>query len=512
MPHIVVIGGGIAGLAAAWRLVRASGPGEPIRVSVTEAGPRFGGKIITERREGFLLEGGPDSFAVRKPRGLGLVRELGLEASLIPTAPNGDRGRVHLVRDGRLVPLPEGLSLVVPTRPGAVVRSPLLSAGAKLRLAFDLVLPRHGRTRGGTHPRGSRNGAPGGGEDPFAGTDESVASLLRRRFGAEYLERVAGPLLAGIHSTDPEELSVEAAFPHLAALERRHRSLLLGARRGGSTDGAGPVSDRSAGPGRASLAGGMGELVDTLVARLRSAGAELHTSRRAVALEPGGDGSGGGWTIHCDGGPPLGADAVVLASPPRAVARLVRDLGPESARSWAAALEAIPHASSATVSLGFPRSAVGGPLEGLGFLVPRSEGRRLSACTFSSEKFPGRAPAGHVLLRAFVGGARGGELAQRDDEALTALACEELDALLGVKGAPVVARVHRFVGANPQYRVGHLERVRGLERATPPGLILAGCAYRGLGIPDCIASGEGAADAALEAVAGCGFTADSSAR
>ena len=483
-----------------------------VSVTVVEASPRFGGKIVTERVGGFLVDGGADSFASRKPRGVGLVRELGLGDRLIPTGsgePPGAPAPVHVLRGGRLVPLPAGLSLVVPTRLGPLVRSPLLSLRGKLRVGLDLVLPGPSPIADGI----GRGGEPRG--------DESVADLVRRRFGAEYLERLAGPLLAGIHSTDPEELSVAAAFPHLAAMERRHRSLLLAVRGNGGrrpARGAGPSGEAGRAPtpdtaaARVSLRGGMGELVDALVEALRGLsglapeGVSLRSGRGVLALEPR---PGGGWTLRLDGGEALGADAVVLAAPPAVVASLVRDLDP----GVAASLLAIPHVSSATVSLGYPRAAVTRPLRGMGFLVPRGEACRISACTFSSEKFPGRAPADHVLVRAFVGGAfatdgadsaerRGAEPTGLTDAELTALVHGELARLLGLTAGPVMARVHRFRAANPQYRIGHLERVAELDRRTPPGLVLAGCAYHGLGVPDCVASGERAARRALEAAVG----------
>lgn len=510
MPHIVIVGGGIAGLAAAWTCVReglapqAPAPRDPLRVTLVEATPRFGGKIATERTGGFLIEGGADSFAGRKPRGVGLVRELGLEGSLIPTGsgrPRGTerperpgRGGVYLATGGRLVPLPDGLSLVVPTRAGPLLRSPLLSARGKLRVGLDLVLPRR-RSHSGSAP------------------DESVADFVRRRFGGEYLERIAGPLLGGIHSTDPEVLSIAAAFPHLAAIERRHRSLLLGVRRGNgerSRTPAGPRRSRSddTAAARVSLAGGMGELVDALVVRLKEAGADLRPSTPVAGLEAGPAGHAP-WTVHLDGAPSLHADALMLATPPPVTADLLDALDPR----LAAPLRSVPQVSTATVSLGLPLpagSGATGGLRGMGFLVPRSEGRLVSACTFSSLKFPGRAPDGHLLLRAFVGGAGNWQPAvppgRGDDDSLIALVRAELAELLGLerglvdalRAEPVVARVHRFVEANPQYRVGHPERIRALEAALPRGLVLAGCAYHGIGIPDCIASGERAARAVLD--------------
>jgi oxygen-dependent protoporphyrinogen oxidase len=559
MPHIVIVGGGIAGLAAAWKCAReasgtsAGSPEDPLRITLLEAAPRFGGKIATERAGGFLIEGGADSFAGRKPRGVGLVRELGLEDRLIPTGsgapdrPTGrDRGGVFLAMGGRLVALPAGLSLVVPTRAGPLARSPLLSARGKLRVGMDLVMPRRGggrfgrrgdrwgeragarwfgRRRGrwgeraGARWFGRRRGRPlrlDGGAGALQGEgaelpDESVAEFVRRRFGAEYLERIAGPLLGGIHSTDPEVLSMEAAFPHLSALERRHRSLLLGVRRGNGSRPPSPEQPPRSRPGdsaaaRVSLSGGMGELVEVLVDRLRDAGVDLRSSTPVAGLElASASGSEADlWTVHPAGAPALSADALVLATPASVTAELLEALDPH----LSAPLRAIPQISTATVSLGFPASvaeAVAGGLRGMGFLVPRSEGRLVSACTFSSLKFPGRAPDGQVLLRAFVGGAgnweAGGRPDSGDDDALIDLVRSELAQMLGAESLldrePVVARVHRFVEANPQYRVGHPGRVRELEGSLPGGLALAGCAYHGLGIPDCIASGERAAATAL---------------
>lgn len=516
MPHVVVIGGGIAGLAAAWKCVREAGSRggaeDPLRVTLLEAAPRLGGKIVTEHTDGFLIEGGADSFAARKPRGVGLVRELGLEERLIPTgtgsgpaaSSNRAPGGVYLALGDRLVGLPRGLSLVVPTRLGPLLRSPLLSARGKLRVGLDLVLPRGGASARREEP------APGDRIDRHGDRpprDESVADLVRRRFGAEYLERVAGPLLGGIHSTDPEELSIESAFPHLSALERRHRSLLLGVRRGNGTRPAwGPRAERDTAAARVSLKGGMGELVDALVEHLREAGVDLQTGRAVAGLETGSASNPGApWTVHPDGGAPLRADAVILATPSPVTGDLVRPLD----STFTDALAGIPQISTATVSLGLPASAFGEALAGMGFLVPRSEGRQVSACTFSSLKFPGRAPDGSVLLRAFVGGAGNWEPASdaavdvegQDDHTLVETVRRELAPLLGLdaNAEPVAARVHRFVAANPQYRVGHAERVRALEERLPPGLALAGCAYHGLGIPDCIASGERAAAAVLTA-------------
>lgn len=519
MPHVAVVGGGVTGLAAAWVLAGGGGRPRPEagsdldpRVTVLEAAPRLGGKISTERAGGFLVEAAADSFSAARSQGLELVRALGLADRLLPTgsgaAPRDGVGeRVYLLTGGRLEEMPRGLALVVPTRAAPVLSSPLLSARGKARLALELVLPRRraGRRRG---------------DECF--TDESVASFVRRRMGGEYLDRVAGPLLAGIHSTPPEELSVEAAFPRLAALERSHRSLILGMRLAHRGAG-GPRRERrgagrGAGSARVSLGGGMGELVDALAERLTGCGVEVLTGRPVAELLPA---AGGSWRLRLAGGDLLEADAVILTLPPAAAAGLVKGAAPALAEG----LRSIPSASTATVSLGFPRGALRRPLDAAGFLVPPGEGLPVGACTFSSAKFPGRAPEGHALVRAFVrgigpatgagdgpgeggevAGAAGGggvDVASAPDDELVELVLRQLGPVLGISAPPVLTRVHRFadpmVGANPQYLLGHCERVRGIEAAAPPGLLIAGCAYHGLGIPDCIASGARAATAALAA-------------
>ncbi len=469
--RIAIVGGGITGLAAAHALVQAQdrGPCEPFEVVVLEASARLGGKIATERLDGFLVEAGADSFSTRRAGALELVEELGLGGEILPTAGSG---RVLVLRKGRLEELPAGLQLVVPTRLGEVFLSRLLSVPGKARVALDLL-------RRPPRPR----------SDGFSGADEAVAPFLRRHFGAEYLDRIAGPLLAGIHATDPERLSLRSAFPSLAALERRYGSLVRGARR--SPTGS---------PSRVGLARGVGSLVEALARRLDEAGVELATGRPVAGLEPAprpDSSSRPSLRLTLAGGATLEADGAVLATPPRAAASLLAPFAPEAARR----LAEIPAASTATVSLGFRRADVRHPLDALGFLVPAGQGRTLGACTFSSSKFPGRTPEGAVLLRAYLGTRPGSEL-PADDETLVRTAVAELREVLGLTGEPVLARVHRFPGANPQYLVGHRERVAAAEAALDrarrdlalPPLALAGAAYHGLGIPDCIAGARRAAE------------------
>ncbi len=487
-----MVGGGIAGLAAAHRAVEvARARGHPLEVALLEARARLGGTIATERPAGFLVEAGPDSFLSEKPWALDLCRRLGIEHRLVRT--DERFRRVFVWFGGRLHPLPDGFQLLAPTRLGPFLGSSLFSWRGKLRMALDLALPRSAGVE-----------------------DESLGAFVRRRLGREALERVAQPLVAGIYTADPEDLSLRATMPRFLELERRERSLILGlwrARRraraaesaaGGARDAgaggapAGAAGRRPAGGARWSLlvtlAGGMGELVEAVAARLPEGAARLE--QRVTRLER----RDGRWRIEVAGAPPLDADGVVLATEAHAAGRLLRSVDPPLATM----LQVIPYASSATVSLGYRRGDVHHPLDGFGFVVPRIEGRTLLACTFSSVKYPGRAPPGHVLLRAFVGGALDAGALALDDAALVARVREELRAALGITADPVLARLHRHPGSMPQYAVGHLEAVAAIEAraAALPGLALAGSAYRGVGVADCIRSGEAAAERVLDAPAG----------
>jgi oxygen-dependent protoporphyrinogen oxidase len=460
---LVVVGGGIAGLAAAHRAVElARERGTALDLTLLDARDRLGGTIETERADGFVLEHGPDSFLSEKPWALALCRRLGVEDQLVRT---DDRYRkVFVWRAGRLHPLPEGFQLLAPTRLAPFVRTSLFSWPGKLRMAMDLVLPRGG-----------------------AGEDESLGTFVRRRLGVEALERVAQPLVAGIYTADPDDLSLAATLPRFLELERRERSVILGMMR---------AAKRAPQPGTSgarwslfvTFAQGMGQLIDTLGARL-SAGA-VQLKHRVTGIER----AGRGWRVAAGSGV-LDADAVIVAVEAHAAARLVCYADPQ----LAALLGEIGYASSATVSLGYRRHDVPHPLDAFGFVVPRTEGQAVLAATFSSVKYPGRAPAGHALIRCFLGGALDTAILEREDAELITLAREALRATLGVTAPPVLTRLSRHPAAMPQYRVGHLARVETIERrlGAHPGLFLAGAAYRGVGIADCVRSGEAAADAAL---------------
>jgi len=450
--RVAVVGGGVAGLAAAHRLVE-RGVRE---VVLLEAGDRLGGSIATERRDGFTIEAGADSFLTEKPWAVDLCERLGVP--LVGTR-EGER-RTYVVHDGRIEPLPDGFLLLAPTDLRALAASPLFSWRGKLRMALDLVLPRS------------------------TAADESLAHFVRRRLGHEALERVAEPLAGGIYTADAERLSLAATMPRFRELERKYRSIIRGLHASaGASRAAGARYSLFAAP-----ADGMGALVEALARCLPEGVVRLRAPAGALAHD------GATWRLRASG-EALIADALVLAAPAHAVAPLLAPLDAALGRL----LGEIEYASSATVTLAYRRADVPGA-RGFGFVVPAVEHRALIACTYASRKFPGRAPEGHELVRAFVGGALRPDLLARDDAALVEVVRGELRALAGVTAAPELVRVHRHRLAMPQYVVGHLERVAAIEAraAALPALSLAGAAYRGVGVPDCVRSGAAAADQVLD--------------
>ena len=461
--RLVIVGGGIAGLTAAHRAVEISRErGTALELTVLEARDRLGGTIETEHAGGFLVETGPDSFLSEKPWGLALCRRIGLESRLVGT---DDRFRRVFVWFGkRLHPVPDGFQLLAPTRLTPFVTSSLFSWPGKLRMALDVILPRGG------------------------GGDESLGAFVRRRLGREALERIAQPLVAGIYTADPDELSLLATMPRFVELERRERSLILGLWKASRKA---PAASTSGARWSlfVSLAGGMGELIAALASRLPPDAVRL--KHRVGGIER----RGAHWRVTTEEAGAIDADAVIVATETHAASRLLRYVDPPLATM----LETIPYASSATVSLGYRRADVPHPLDGFGFVVPRAEHRDLLACTFSSVKYPGRAPERHVLIRCFVGGALNAAALERSDDEIVERVRRELGEALGITAAPMLTRVARHPASMPQYAVGHLTTVETIERrlAAIPGLLLAGGGYRGVGIADCVRSGEAAADAAF---------------
>jgi len=472
--RVVVVGGGISGLAAAHRLMELNREGpHSIGVTLLEAGQRVGGAIATEHVNGFLVESGPDSFISEKPWGLQLCERLGIASNLISL--RSTHQKIYVVHQGSLVPLPEGFIFMAPTRLWPLIRTPLFSWPGKLRMALELFLPRGSRVE-----------------------DESMGSFVRRRFGQELLERVAQPLMGGIYAGDPEELSLKATMPRFLELERTRRSIIwatwLEQRRRARSQRMGSGVRWGL---FVSFADGMQQLVESLAGRLPAG--TVRQGTRAVGLEW--NAAKKVWGITTDGGEELEADGVILAIPAYGAARTLSSVDPELAQE----LAAIPYTSTATVSLAYRRADIPTGLDGFGVVVPAREQRRIIACSFSSMKYSGRAPVDHELLRAFVGGALQPELFEQNDEAMESSVRRELTALLGIKAAPLLCRIHRHPSSMPQYRVGHSERVgRIKERLTRhPKLALAGNAYGGIGIADCIHSGESAAEMLLNEFKRC---------
>jgi oxygen-dependent protoporphyrinogen oxidase len=457
--RVLVVGGGITGLTAAYTLARAGIP-----TTLVEASGRLGGKLRTERIDGFLVEAGPDSFVSYRPAAIELAHELGLRDAIVrPREP-----RVVQIRTGgRFVPLPQEMGLVLPTRLRPFVTTPLFAPHEKLRMGLDLVLPRDDLTR-----------------------DVGVGAHLRRRLGAALVDRLAGPLLGGVYGTSIDELSLLAVVPQLRDAERAHRSLLL------ASLAAGRARRHGDGSPFVTLAGGMGQLIDALVGALQhAADVEIHTQTALRALER--RGADGSLEALLASGERLRPDAVILTTPGPEAARLIDGVAPRAAT----ALRTIPHGTTAVVSLGYRTAQFSNPPANHGFVVAAGEPLSIDACTISSAKWPGRAPEGTVLVRAFIG-SRSGRAPSLSDGALVAAAMRDVATTLGARGDPLLVRLARWTNQMPQYTVGHLDRVAAVFAglAETPNLILAGAPYQGVGIPDGVAQGRAAAARTQELV------------
>ncbi len=468
-PHIVIVGGGIAGLAAAHRLEELSRERDcPLRLTLLESSGRFGGAVATEQRGDFLLELGPDSFISEKPWALALCRRLGLQSELMGT--NEAHRATFVVHGGKLEPLPQGFMLLAPTQFAPLLGSRIFSWPGKLRMALDLVLPRAKEQN-----------------------DESLGSFVQRRLGREVLERIAQPLIGGIYTADPNQLSLAATMPRFLQMEREYRSVIYALWRAARRN---PRMTTGTSGARWSLfvtlKTGMQCLVATLTDRLTIGTLRRRCPVTRVRFQPAGSNEAR-WTVGCADGSSLHADGLVLATPAFVAASLVRPLDLALSQH----LSRIPYSSTATVNMAYRRDQIPHPLNGFGFVVPRVEQRAILAGTFSSVKYTGRAPSDHALLRTFVGGALQAELFERDDAEIRALVRGELHQLLGIVAEPILTRIARYPQSMPQYLVGHLQLVDEIEKqvAEHPGLALVGSAYRGVGLADCVRSGEAAAEA-----------------
>jgi oxygen-dependent protoporphyrinogen oxidase len=457
MRYILVIGGGIAGLSAAYYASKFP----DVHVTLIEADSRWGGKITTDRVDfgdgQFIVEGGPDTFLATKPWGVALCKELGLGERLHGTNP--DKKNTYVLSRDRLLPLPDGLAMMIPTNVEAILRSRLVSWLGKARMGLDFVLP----------PK-SVNG------------DESLGTFVSRRLGREAYENLIEPLMSGIYAGDGDRLSLASTFPYLRDLELKYGSLARGAlsmRKQTSASGQKVQGSRSA---FLTPTTGLVEIVERLIEILAANGADLRLKTRALQITSDQE----SYRVALDNGEILEPNSVILATPAFISGKLLASLDP----SLASDLDSIPYASTATVSLAYRESDIPRDLDGYGYVIPRREGRRALACTWTSTKFPHRAPHGYALFRVFVG--RAGQDIPWDEPELLALAQEELKLTLEVTAVPLLSRVFLWDKAMPQYNLGHPELLQRIDGALEkhPGLALAGNGYRGIGIPDCIHSGE----------------------
>ncbi|MBZ5608930.1 MAG: protoporphyrinogen oxidase [Acidobacteriia bacterium] len=434
----LIIGGGISGLSAAYYLSKSG-----IRATILEKTPRAGGVIRTTVQQGCVLEAGPDSFIAAKPWAMDLIRELGLADEVIGS---NDHLRVtYILKKGHLVPLPDGLMMMVPTKIMPLVGTRLLSWGTKIRMGLEFL----------RRPKGPR-------------PDRSVYDFLLDHYGQESIDYLAEPLLAGVYGGDPRQMSVNSVLARFVEIESKYGSLTRGVLAAPRPKGGGSLFR--------TLKGGLQQLVDAL-----TPSAEI-VETTVEAIQRNGSGfrvrAGGNW---------MDAEHVILATPAHAAARLVRPNHAELADL----LAAIPYTSSITLALGYRKDTFDHPLNGFGFLVPQRERKYMAACTWVGNKFNHRVPENMVLLRCFMGG---NALALTDD-ALVDAARSELSSIMRLQAAPVFSSIARWPDSMAQYAVGHEQRVARIEAIleSMPGLHLAGNAYHGIGIPDCIRMGKEAA-------------------
>ena len=464
MKRIAIVGGGISGLSAAFYLQKARAAGADLEYSLFESGQRLGGSMYSDRVEGCLVEAGPDSFLTEKPWAVSLCKELGIADQLIGS--NDAQRKTYIVVNGRLVVMPDGLMFMVPTQLVATALSPLFSWSTKLRMARELLHP----------PRPMQS-------------DETVAQLVERHFGAEVVDRLADPLLSGVYGGDAAKLSARAVLPRFVEMEEKYGSLsraMLAAHKKMMATRKHPPA-----PLFTSLQDGMQQMVEAIAARLDPESIRLRTHILRVYPE---DSS---WRVAVEMNGEERFDAVLIATPANVAGTLLDGVDRGLARN----LLDITYSSSITVTLGYYKQQLAGLPPGFGFLVPRSEGTRMLACTFVHNKFPHRAPEDKGILRCFLGGARDEAVLGLSDDEILETVHRELRDILKLDARPIFSRVYRWRGAMAQYEPGHIARVQRIEKhvAGIPGLTLAGNAYHGIGVPDCIRSGMEAANALAQA-------------
>lgn len=469
--NLTIIGGGIAGLAAAYHASKQTET--PLKITILEQADYWGGKLVTDRvpydNGQFVIEGGPDTFVVTKPWGVRLCKELGLSERLRGTNP--ETRRTYILKGSRLHELPGGLTMMIPTEFAPMIRTGLLSWPAKARMGLDFFLP-----------AASENG------------DETMSEFVSRRLGRAAYENLIEPLMSGIYAGDGDKLSLQATLPYLRDLELKYGGLVKGALavRKERSQKANTNGDRpKPAPGSRSVfltpLTGLAEIVEALLEELETAGVNLRLNTCVTKLTRSSL-TADAWNLTLDNGEHIEADAVILATPAYVSGALIEDFAPE----LAAELAAIEYVSTATVTMAFPASELPKPLDGYGYVIPRREGRKALACTWTSTKFPHRAPEGYALIRVFVGRAGQEDQITWIDEVLLEIAREELELTLGITAKPLLTRIFQWEKAMPQYNLGHPERLERIEAALAafPRFALAGNGYQGIGIPDCIHSGE----------------------
>jgi protoporphyrinogen/coproporphyrinogen III oxidase len=473
MPKIIVIGGGIAGLAAAVHLkAGAKAYDKTVDVLLLEKNNRIGGKFITEKQGPFLIEGGPDSFLPEKVWSVNLAKHLGLEPEMLPS--NDEHKGTFIYSRNKLHSLPEGVMLMVPTMFMPMAKSSLISWPGKMRMGLEVFMPKRKNT-----------------------DDESLASFVTRRLGRECLEKIAEPLVAGIHTSNPDNMSVLATFPRFVQMEQKSGSLIHGMISAMKSRPHATLSGPPPRPGAPkmtyfmSFKNGMQTLSQACADYIGKDSIRLGAGVKAV--EP----KGKGYTVVLENGESLDADYVMIGAAAYDAAEMVKGFD----ANLATQLNGIEWSSSATVSIAVRKSDVKVPLKGFGFIVPRVEGRRINAATYSSIKWSFRAPDDHILIRGFVGGGHHEELVHDlDDAGMTNMILEELDTILGIKANPAFSKIYRWHKGMPKYTVGHLDRITMLDRimTTHPGLHLIGCSYKGIGIGDCVHEAQIAAERILK--------------
>ena len=467
MNRIVIIGGGIAGLSAAYYATKKLANAQ---VTLIESSNRWGGKITTDRvsmHDGqFIVEGGPDTFLATKPYATALCKELGLGDRLHGTNPN--QKNTYVLHHNKLEPLPDGLAMMIPTNVQAILKSHLVSWFGKARMGLDFI-----------QPAKAVNG------------DESLGTFVSRRLGREAYENLIEPLMSGIYAGDGDQLSLAATFPYLRDLEIKYGSLARGAlQMRAQAKGKSVQGSRSA---FLTPTTGLAEIVEALVNYLQSNNVDLRLNTRVESINHSTPDT---WNVTLDTGNSLQPDSIILATPAFISGKLLASFDPQ----LASVLQSIDYASTATISLAYRQSDLPRALDGYGYVIPRREGRKALACTWTSTKFPHRAPEGYALIRVFVG--RAGQDIPWNENDLLALAKEELNLTLGITNKPILSRVFMWDKAMPQYNLGHPEKLKQIDAALEhyPNLALAGSGYRGIGIPDCIRSGELAVERVLKFV------------